>query len=116
MPTDKVAMPVTVTIIIMCLYIFGGAALFSYWEDWDFPSSVYFTWVIKYLEFVIVECVEIFRINKGTVRLSETTKKNWGKVSLFFTFKSGKLSKFSFFNLGKVFKTFAMHLHMHQNN
>jgi len=45
MPTDKVAMPVTVTIIIMCLYIFGGAALFSYWEDWDFPSSVYFTWI-----------------------------------------------------------------------
>ena len=65
MPTDKVAMPVTVTIIIMCLYIFGGAALFSYWEDWDFPSSVYFTWVIKYLKFIIVECVEIFRIKLG---------------------------------------------------
>ena len=45
MPTDEVAIPVTVTIIIMGLYIFGGAALFSYWEDWDFTSSVYFTWV-----------------------------------------------------------------------
>ena len=45
MPTDQVLVPITVTIIAMGLYIFGGAAVFSYWEGWDLVSSVYFTWV-----------------------------------------------------------------------
>ena len=46
MPTDDIAIPVTVTVIIMGLYIFGGAAVFTVWEeDWDLTSSVYFTWV-----------------------------------------------------------------------
>ena len=45
MPTDDIAIPVTVTIIIMGLYIVGGAVLFSEWEGWDMVTSIYFTWV-----------------------------------------------------------------------
>ena len=46
MPTDDISIPITVTIIVMGGYIFGGALAFSHWEDWDFLSSVYFTWVL----------------------------------------------------------------------
>ena len=46
MPTSEIAIPVSVTIIIMGLYIFGGAIVFCKWEeDWDIISSIYFTWV-----------------------------------------------------------------------
>ena len=46
MPTGEIAIPVSVTIIIMGLYIFGGATVFCKWEkDWDMISSIYFTWV-----------------------------------------------------------------------
>ena len=46
MPTSDIAIPVSVTIIIMALYIFGGAAVFCKWEEnWDIVTSVYFTWV-----------------------------------------------------------------------
>ena len=45
MPTDEVAVPITVTVIFMGLYIFGGAALFCKWEGWDLISSVYFTFI-----------------------------------------------------------------------
>ena len=45
MPTDDIAIPITVTIIIMGLYIVGGAVLFSEWEGWDMVTSIYFTWV-----------------------------------------------------------------------
>ena len=45
MPTDDIAVPITVTIMFMGLYIFGGAAVFCKWEGWDLISSVYFTWV-----------------------------------------------------------------------
>ena len=45
MPTDDIAVPITVTVLFMGLYIFGGAAVFCKWEGWDLISSVYFTWV-----------------------------------------------------------------------
>ena len=46
MPTSEIAIPVSVTVIIMGLYIFGGATVFCKWEkDWDMVSSIYFTWV-----------------------------------------------------------------------
>ena len=45
MPTDDIAIPVTVTVIVMGIYIVGGAVVFSEWEDWDILSSIYFTWV-----------------------------------------------------------------------
>ena len=46
MPTSDIAIPVSVTIIIMAVYIFGGAAVFCKWEEnWDIVTSVYFTWV-----------------------------------------------------------------------
>ena len=46
MPTSEIAIPVSVTIIIMGLYISGGAIVFCKWEeDWDIVSSIYFTWV-----------------------------------------------------------------------
>ena len=46
MPTSEIAIPVSVTVIIMGLYISGGATVFCKWEkDWDIISSIYFTWV-----------------------------------------------------------------------
>ena len=46
MPTNDIAIPVSVTVMIMGLYIFGGAAVFCKWEkDWDIVTSVYFTWI-----------------------------------------------------------------------
>lgn len=45
MPTDEIAVPITVTVIIMGLYVFGGGLLFSHWEDWDLVDSCYFTFV-----------------------------------------------------------------------
>ena len=46
MPTDDIAIPITVTVIVMGIYIVGGAIVFSEWEGWDILSSIYFTWVL----------------------------------------------------------------------
>ena len=45
MPTDEIAVPITVTVMFMGLYVFGGAAIFCEWEGWDLISSVYFTFI-----------------------------------------------------------------------
>lgn len=45
MPTDDIQVPIMVTLVIMGLYVFGGAAVYSRWEDWDIISSCYFTFI-----------------------------------------------------------------------
>ena len=45
MPTDLVIVPIMVNLIIIFLFLFIGALLFSHWEDWDLGSSLYFCFV-----------------------------------------------------------------------
>ena len=65
MPTDEIAIPITVTIIIMGLYIVGGAALFSEWEEWDMVTSIYFTWVT--LQVIKIVLLLLFQITLTTI-------------------------------------------------
>ena len=65
MPTDDIAIPITVTIIIMGLYIVGGAVLFSEWEGWDMVTSIYFTWVT--FCFNICQLTILFQITLTTI-------------------------------------------------
>ncbi|KAL4227645.1 hypothetical protein ACF0H5_013085 [Mactra antiquata] len=41
----KVTVPLTVTMIVIAGYIFGGAVLFGLWEGWDTLQSAYFCFV-----------------------------------------------------------------------
>ncbi|KAI3381014.1 hypothetical protein SNEBB_005006 [Seison nebaliae] len=41
----NVSIPLTVTMGIIVLYIFGGAALFDYWEDWGLIAAAYFCYI-----------------------------------------------------------------------
>ena len=67
MPTDEIAIPITVTIIIMGLYIVGGAALFSEWEEWDMVTSIYFTWVTLQVSIIKIVLLLLFQITLTTI-------------------------------------------------
>ena len=41
----KVTVPLTVTIMVIGGYIFGGAMLFGLWEGWDWLQSAYFCFI-----------------------------------------------------------------------
>jgi len=45
MPTDQINVPIVVTLVLMGVYVVGGGAVFSAWEDWDMVSSCYFTFI-----------------------------------------------------------------------
>ena len=45
MQTDKVTVPISICLIIISMYIFGGAVLFTYWEEWDLLTGSYFCFV-----------------------------------------------------------------------
>nr|XP_027232956.1 TWiK family of potassium channels protein 7-like [Penaeus vannamei] len=45
MPTEHVDVPITLTLVVLYVYIMLGAVLFSVWENWDLGSSSYFTFV-----------------------------------------------------------------------
>ncbi|XP_063596563.1 TWiK family of potassium channels protein 7-like [Penaeus indicus] len=45
MPTEHVDVPITLTLVVLFVYIMLGAVLFSVWENWDLGSSSYFTFV-----------------------------------------------------------------------
>ncbi|XP_042877148.1 TWiK family of potassium channels protein 7-like [Penaeus japonicus] len=45
MPTEEVDVPITLTLVVLFVYIMLGAVLFSVWENWDLGSSSYFTFV-----------------------------------------------------------------------
>ena len=42
---SMVSVPVTVSMGIIALYIFGGGVLFSYWEEWDLLQACYFCFI-----------------------------------------------------------------------
>ena len=41
----KITVPLTVTMIVIAGYIFGGAVLFGLWESWDVLQSAYFCFI-----------------------------------------------------------------------
>lgn len=41
----KITVPLTVTMIVIAGYIFGGAVLFGLWEGWDWLQSAYFCFI-----------------------------------------------------------------------
>ncbi|OWF47520.1 TWiK family of potassium channels protein 18-like [Mizuhopecten yessoensis] len=41
----KITVPLTVTMIVIAGYIFGGAVLFGLWESWDWLQSAYFCFI-----------------------------------------------------------------------
>ncbi|KAK3605639.1 hypothetical protein CHS0354_032589 [Potamilus streckersoni] len=42
---DKITVPLTVTMVVIAGYIFGGAVLFGLWEGWDWLQSAYFCFI-----------------------------------------------------------------------
>lgn len=42
---NKITVPLTVTMIVIAGYIFGGALLFGLWENWDNLQSAYFCFI-----------------------------------------------------------------------
>jgi len=41
----KVTVPIVICLIIIAGYIFGGAVLFTLWEDWDYLTGSYFCFI-----------------------------------------------------------------------
>lgn len=41
----KITVPLTVTMVVIAGYIFGGAVLFGLWEGWDWLQSAYFCFI-----------------------------------------------------------------------
>lgn len=42
---DEFNLPISVAIVILVLYIVVGAAIFTYWESWNFCDSFYFVFI-----------------------------------------------------------------------
>lgn len=42
---DEVSVPLTVTLIVIGVYVFLGALLFSVWEEWDWLKSAYYCFI-----------------------------------------------------------------------
>lgn len=42
---SKITVPLTITMIVIAGYIFGGAVLFGLWEGWDWLQSAYFCFI-----------------------------------------------------------------------
>ncbi len=45
MPTDQVLVPVMICLIIIFLFLFGGALMFSNWEGWKLGPALYFCFI-----------------------------------------------------------------------
>ncbi len=45
MPTDMVLVPIMVNLIMIFLFLFGGAVIFSDWEEWALGPSLYFCFI-----------------------------------------------------------------------
>ena len=43
--SDKVRVPIVVSLMVIVLYIIGGAALFASWENWDYLEGSYFCFI-----------------------------------------------------------------------
>ncbi|KAK3605638.1 hypothetical protein CHS0354_032588 [Potamilus streckersoni] len=42
---EKITVPLTITMVVIGVYIFGGSVLFGLWEDWDMLQSAYFCFI-----------------------------------------------------------------------
>jgi len=42
---EKIRVPILVSLILIALYILGGAALFATWENWDYLVGSYFCFI-----------------------------------------------------------------------
>ena len=42
---EKIRVPIFVSMMIITTYIFGGALMFSMWEDWDYLEGSYFCFI-----------------------------------------------------------------------
>lgn len=42
---DEFNLPITLALFILILYIFSGAVVYYYWEQWDFFASFYFVFI-----------------------------------------------------------------------
>lgn len=42
---DEFNLPISLAIFILLLYIFTGAVIYCYWEEWDFFASFYFVFI-----------------------------------------------------------------------
>jgi len=45
MPTDEVAIPIVICLLLIVGYLFLGAQIFSEWEGWDLGSAAYFCFI-----------------------------------------------------------------------
>ena len=45
MPTDMVLVPIMINLIMIFLFLFGGAVVFSNWEDWKLGPAIYFCFI-----------------------------------------------------------------------
>ena len=62
---------VAVTVIVMGIYIVGGAIVFSEWEGWDILSSIYFTWVLLRIPNLFLKKI---RLDIIIIKLKSQTK------------------------------------------
>ena len=42
---EHVTVPISICLILITGYIFGGAMLFTLWEDWDYLTGSYFCFI-----------------------------------------------------------------------
>lgn len=42
---DEFNLPISVAIFLLVSYIFSGAVIYCFWEDWDFFASFYFVFI-----------------------------------------------------------------------
>ena len=45
MPTDKVVLPLVLSLVIALGFLLVGMYLFSWWEDWDLAEAGYFCFI-----------------------------------------------------------------------
>ena len=42
---EKVTVPISICLVLIAAYIFGGSVLFTLWEDWDYLTGSYFCFI-----------------------------------------------------------------------
>ena len=45
MPTDEIAIPIILCVLIILGFLTFGAVLYHFWEDWDYISAAYFCFI-----------------------------------------------------------------------
>ena len=45
MPTDQIAIPIILCVMIILSFLSFGSVLYHFWEGWDFISAAYFCFI-----------------------------------------------------------------------